>query len=131
MLSLSITPPLTMVETRTTISFFTKVIIHLSCAIFVAFQAQKCIDKYIHEPKVTHVSIKDAGSQPYPEVTFCRRKDNQDYVNTSKECNLTVEDYFDWNTWVGLGNGSEVCKDPKKLYERGKVCDMEHKSILK
>ena len=65
---------------------------------------------------MTHVSIKDASSQTYPEITFCRPLGNPDYKNTLKECNLTVEDYFDWYTWVG--NGSDFCKDPKKLYEK-------------
>ena len=65
---------------------------------------------------MTHVSIKDASSQTYPEITFCRPLGNPDYKNTLKECNLTVEDYFDWYTWVG--NGSDFCQDPKKLYEK-------------
>ena len=96
MLSLtSFIQPLTMVETRTVVKYFSKITIHFTCFVFVVYQAHKCINKYMNYPKASHVSIQDAGSQLYPEITFCRNLRNSDYYNTLKDCNLTVEDYFD------------------------------------
>ena len=89
----------------------------MTCLVFVTFQAQKCIEKYTSSPKVTQVSIQSGSSQLYPEITFCRKLGNIDYYNTLKECNLTVEDYFHYETWVSNVK-SENCQDPKKLYEQ-------------
>ena len=89
----------------------------MTCLVFVTFQAQKCIEKYTSSPKVTQVSIQSGSSQLYPEITFCRKLGNIDYYNTLKECNLTVEDYFYYETWVSNVK-SENCQDPKKLYEQ-------------
>ena len=116
MLSLtSFIQPLTMVETRTVVKYFSKITIHFTCFVFVVYQAHKCINinKYMNYPKASHVSIQDAGSQLYPEITFCRNLRNSDYYNTLKDCNLTVEDYFDYHKWVG-NTGPELYEQLSK-----------------
>ena len=41
------------------------------CLGFVVWQTIKCTTKYIHNPQVTIVSLKDSVNLPFPAITIC------------------------------------------------------------
>ena len=81
----------------------------LGCFVFVMYQACSCLHKYLAEPKSTDVTIELASKHAYPTLTFCLVEDNDIFEEVLQTCNLTYDDYFKDNKWMGS------CKDPAKL----------------
>ena len=104
---------------------FARCIITISCLIFVLYQAQKCVRKYLGSPRSTDVSIELASRHPYPQITFCYREGHGNglYSQNLKRCNLTYNEYFINNlNWYGNCNdGHEVFENmvgsPKDYFD--------------
>ena len=113
-----------MVESWTaklTISQVAKILINIACLIFVLYQAQKCVRKYEGTFQSVDVSIERASKHQYPELTFCP-KGSQVVVQKLQRCNLTFNDYFYKNDWIGnCTNGQDAFEKtatvPKDFFE--------------
>ena len=102
------------------------ILLTLSCLIFVAYQAQKCIQKFKENPRSTDVSIEKAAKHSYPDLTFCHTKiplfvystvsgTTNLFKQQLKKCGLTMQNYLLEQKWVG----NDSCPDPKELYLDG------------
>ena len=96
---------------------FSSFVIHILCLSFVVFKAQECIEKFLDKPETTNVSIEQASKHDYPAISICLNDYDSFYGKTLSKCNLTFDDYFYNNIWVGRNGSHEFCKDPLKLYE--------------
>ena len=85
-------------------------LITVACLIFVAFQTQKCIQKYLKNPKSTEVSIELASKHPYPDITLCR-SDFELYDKNLENCNLSGKSYIENFDWYGK------CSDPEEVFK--------------
>ena len=85
-------------------------LITFACLIFVGFQSQKCIQKYLRNPKSTEVSIELASKHPYPDITLCR-SDFEVYDKNLENCNLSGKTYIENFDWYGN------CSDSAKVFE--------------
>ena len=83
----------------------------LGCFVFVMYQACSCLHKYLAKPKSTDVTIDLASKHAYPAITFCL-DDTSIFGEVLQTCNLTYDDYFKGNKWLGS------CKDPAYLNEQ-------------
>ena len=90
------------------------------CAGFVLYKGHECFAKFLGTPQTSHVSIEQAYKHDYPAITICYGNSfekQQIYDNTLAKCNLTHDQYFIWNIWVGNGT-EDFCSDPAKLYDK-------------
>ena len=92
-------------------------VLFLGCASFVTHRGYACFLKYLEKPEAIDVAFKSSASQVafFPLITFCSwNKPLKE--NILKECNLTAEDYFKKNMWVGQGHAN--CTNPKVLKDQ-------------
>ena len=52
-------------------------LIFAGCFIFVIFQGEQCITKYLEKPEAVTTSFDFAGKHPFPEITLCPQPMNQ------------------------------------------------------
>ena len=86
----------------------------LACFIFVMYQGCQCLSKYLGNPKSTDIKIDLASKHSYPAVTICFESGTSIFDPILHECNLTFNDYFVGNKWIG-NQSIEICRDPAKL----------------
>ena len=99
---------------RRVLNIILKYLINFGCTFFVGVQTYRCLDKYLNEPKGTHVSIENPIDYPYPEISFCGYVLH--YEENLAACNITPDQYFDQAIWSNT-KIEGVCSDPKRLYE--------------
>ena len=96
---------------RNTVPQIVKLLINIACLIFVLYQAQKCVKKYLETLQTVDVSIEKASKHHYPELTFCP-KGTEVVIQKLRQCNLTYSGYFYNYDWKGN------CTDPQDTAEK-------------
>ena len=114
--------------TKLTINQAAKILINIACLIFVLYQAQKCVRKYVGILQSVDVSIERASKHQFPELTFCP-KGSKIVIQKLRGCNLTYSDYFYNNNWIGnCTNGQDAFEKtatvPKDFFD-GVVIDSD------
>ena len=103
-------------KVSTILASLAKLKINLACFIFVIYQTHNCVQKFLDGPRSTSSSIKHASLYPYTDISFCADPYDKLIASKLKNCNLTTEDYFQNNIWIGNGTES-YCNDPAELFE--------------
>ena len=87
----------------------------LGCASFVTHRGYTCFQKYFEKSEAIDVAFKSNASQTafFPSICFWDKPLKEDVC---KMCNLTPEDYFEKNIWVGQGHAN--CTDTKILRDQ-------------
>ena len=98
----------------------------LICAGFLLVIGFKCLAKLNDRLKGANVGIVKTSTQPYPGITICPLKvyvENQKYEAALKDCELTLDEYFENGTWH-----SSMCNKPVELYDTivGNFNDLIH-----
>ena len=88
---------------------FLSYIFMLACFIFVMYQGCQCLSKYLGNPKSTDIKIDLASKHSYPAVTICFESGTSIFDPILHECNLTFNDYFVGNKWIG-NQSIEICR---------------------
>ena len=101
---------------------FVTFLLNLACFVFVLYQAQKCIDKFIKAPKTTDVSMQESWKYSYPAISVCYTNKiwRMNYYETLAKCNITWKEYiYDGKYASCAGEGNEdFCTNPATLYEK-------------
>ena len=97
---------------------FVTYIFTFACFIFVMYQGCQCLSKYLAKPKSTDVTIDLASNHSYPGITICFESETDIFDSILHECNLTFNDYFVENKWIGINQSIEICRDPAKLNQK-------------
>ena len=92
----------------------------LICLSSICIQGFKCFEKYLEKPEAVNIQYEFIGNVTFPEITFCQLPkvaglQKPHNLSILESCNITYEDYEKKAIWVG--KGSELCKNPKDLYE--------------
>ena len=55
------------------------------CFAFLSWHTIQCFIKYFRNPKVTNISLDYTAKHPFPAITVCPNRSNQELTNKIKE----------------------------------------------